>query len=118
MEEFAKDGGRLRIEPRFIEGTIHQLNPAIAGGLIDDEGHMPHAQARMTALLDVAWRPAEAADEEVAQPLFGAGQVVCGIHWPQDVVRGHLRVEGSHEPGEAFLADTRIDLIFGQVHSI
>ncbi len=72
----------------------------------------------MAALLDVARRTAEAADQEVAQPFFGAGQIVRRIHRPENVVGRHLRVERAHEAGEAVLADARVDLLLGQIHNV
>ena len=59
----------------------------------------------MPALLHVTRRPAKAPDQEVAQPLFGAGQILRRIHGPQNGVGGHLAVEGGDEAGEALLAD-------------
>ena len=70
---------------------------------------MAHPQARVAALLDVALRPAEAAHEEIAQPLLGAGEIVLGIHRPQDVVGGDLAVEESDEALEPVLADGGVD---------
>ena len=69
-------------------------------------------QPRVPALLDVACRPAEAADEEIAQTDFRSGHVVGRIHRPQDVVARDLRVEGAHEPREPLLADAIVDLEF------
>ena len=59
----------------------------------------------MAALLDVAQRPAEAADEEIAQPLFGAREVVGRVQRPEDIVVWHLPVEGGDQAGETVLAN-------------
>lgn len=118
MEELAQDGSCLWFEMRFVKGSIHQLYPAIAGGLIDDERHVPHPQSWMAALLDIAWRTTETADQKVAQPLLSAGKIVGRVHRPENVIRRHLRIEGANEAGKAFFADTHIDLILGQVHNI
>ena len=66
----------------------------------------------MTALLDVALRTAEAANQEVAQPLFGTRQVVSGVHRPQDVVARDLAVEGGNEASETLLADKGVEIGF------
>ena len=67
--------------------------------------HVPHPQARVPALLDVARRAAEPSDEKVAQPLLGAGQIVRRIHRPENRIGRHLRVERADETREAVLAD-------------
>src|SRR6185503_15778736 len=86
------------------------LHPAVAGLAVDRERGMAHAQPRVAALLDVALRSAEAAHQEVAQPLLGAGEIRLGIHWSEDVVGGDLAVEQADEALEAFLADGLVDL--------
>ena len=72
----------------------------------------------MAALLDVPRRPAEATDQEVAQPFFGTSQLVGGIHRSENVIVRHLRIKRAHESGEAVLANARIDLILGQGHNM
>ena len=94
----------------LVERAIHQLHPAIAGALIELERHVPHPQARVAALLDVALRSAEAAHQEIAQPLLGARKVVRRIHRSEDVVGGHLRVKRPDQPLKALFANLRVDL--------
>src|SRR5262245_50154959 len=69
----------------------------------------------MSALLDVARRPAESSDEKLPQPFLGASKVVGGIHRPQHRISRHLRVKRPHQAEEAFLADRRVHVLF--VHS-
>jgi hypothetical protein len=94
------------------------LHPPIAPALVDGKRHVPHAQAGMAALLDVAWRATEASDQKIAQPHLGPGQVVGRIHRAKDVVARHLGVEGAHQAGKAVLANTCIDLLFRQIHNL
>ena len=108
------DLGRQR---RLLECAIHQRHPAVARPLIDGERHVAHPQARMPTPFDVARRSAEPADEKVTQPLFRAGEIVWWIHRPQDVIAGHLRVEGADEPRKSLLPDARVDLFFRQIHN-
>ena len=68
----------------------------------------------MPALLDVARRPAEPADQEVAEALLGASQAAGRIHRAEDVVGGNLLVESSDETMEAFFADGGVNLMFVQ----
>ena len=68
-------------------------------------------------MLHVARRAAEASDEKIAQPLFGAVQVVCRIHRRENVVAGHLRIKRPHEAGESLLANAFVDLLFTQIHN-
>lgn len=71
---------------------------------------MPQAKPRVAALLDVTWWTAEAADQEVTEPLLGAGQIVRGIHRTNQIVTGHLPVEGGDEPPESVLANGGVDI--------
>ncbi len=73
---------------------------------------MTRPQPWMTALLDVTLRTAETPDQEVAEPLFRAREVVGGVHRPEDVVLRHLRVEGPHQPRKACFTDRRIEAAF------
>jgi hypothetical protein len=59
----------------------------------------------MPALGDIPLRPAEAADQELAEPVFRPLEVVFRVHHPEDVVLGHLRIEGPDQPLEAVFAD-------------
>src|SRR5690242_9677069 len=79
-QEFAKKLLRLARQRSFHEGIAHQCHPTVARCLIDVETGMAHAQARMPPLLNVALRAAEPADQEIAQPLLGAWQIVSRIH--------------------------------------
>ena len=87
-------------------------HPAVAGPPIDCKRHVPHAQPGMPALLDVPLGSAEPADDEIAQTLLGAGQIVRRVHRSQHIVGRHLRVKGADETLESFFADARIDTVF------
>ena len=89
--------------------SCHRL---IAGPLIELERHVPHAQARVPALLNVSLRPPKPADQEISQPFLGAVKVLGRIHWSEDVVGGHFRVKRRHQPGKAFLANLPVNLTF------
>jgi hypothetical protein len=118
VQELAQHARGIRIEPGRIDRAIHQVHPSIPRRAIDGKRQVAHAQPRVAALFDVAWRPAEAADEEVAQPRLGAHEILGRIHRAQHVVVRHLLVEGAHQPGEAVFADASVDLLFGQIHNI
>jgi hypothetical protein len=113
MKKVAKNPRGIGRELCPIQRSIHQLHPAIARGLIKLEWHVAHAEARMAARFFIPTRPAEAADEKIAEPLFGAGQVFLRIHRPENVVAGHLRVERRHQSLKAVFADPRVDVAFG-----
>src|SRR4051794_22938897 len=66
----------------------------------------------MSTLLDVALRPAEAADQEITQSLFRSGQVLFRVHRSEDGIGRHLRVERADQPDETVVADARVDLFF------
>src|SRR5690349_24615093 len=68
----------------------------------------------MTALLHVTRRPAEAADEEIPQSLFGAVHVFLRIHRSENVIGRHLLVERSDEALEALFADLLVDITVGK----
>ncbi len=72
----------------------------------------------MPALLDVARRPAEAADEKIPEAPLRGGEIGGGIHRAEDVIRRHLGVEQADQAGEAVLADARVDLLLGQIHNL
>lgn len=65
---------------------------------------MPHAQARMAPLLDIARRSAKAKNQKLSQPLLGPRQVLA-IHRPQNIVLGNLAVERPDQMLKTFLAD-------------
>ena len=71
---------------------------------------MPHAQTRMAALKDVAWRPAETEDEKIAQALFGALEIFVPVEGPEQIVLGNLPVESGDQTFKALFAHYRIDL--------
>lgn len=79
---------------------------------------MAHAQSRVTALLDVSRRSAEAPDEEVAKALFSPDEIVSRIHRSEDVVFGYLFVEGVDKLLKAVFADAFVDLVFADQTTI
>jgi hypothetical protein len=116
-EELAHQVRDIWRQRRFLQRSFHQRHPAVAGALIDRKRHVAHAQARVTALLDVARRPAEAANEKIAQSLFGPGQILWRVHRAQHVVVRHLGIEGTDQPAEPLLTDPCVDLFFRQIHN-
>src|SRR4029079_9326209 len=80
VEEFTQKGVNVRRQLDLVERIRHQLQPALAGGGVHRKGHMTHPQTWVAALLDVSLRSAEPADEEVAQPLLGAGEILRRVH--------------------------------------
>ena len=70
---------------------------------------MAHAQTRVAAFHDVLGRPAKAEHEEVTQALLGAGHVLGGIHWPEDVVAWDLLVECADEALETVVANAVVE---------
>jgi hypothetical protein len=71
----------------------------------------------MAALLDVARRPAKAADEEVTQPLFGASKVLRRVHRTQHLVTRHLSIKCAHQTLKSVFTNARVDLFLGQIHN-
>jgi hypothetical protein len=71
----------------------------------------------VAALLDISGRTAKATDEEITQANFRAGQVFRRIHRSQHIIARHLCVKGAHQPSETRLANTRVDLLFRQIHN-
>src|SRR5262245_60700898 len=59
----------------------------------------------MPALLDVARRTAETADQKITEPLLGPREIFLRIHRTQNRVVRNLRVERADETEEAVLAD-------------
>jgi hypothetical protein len=102
---------------RFLESPFHQQHPAITGALVDGKRHVAHPQAWMAALLDIAWRSAEAADEKVAQTLFRSREIVRRIHGAEHLIGRNLGVERTDQPGKAFFSNPCVDLFFGQIHN-
>jgi hypothetical protein len=105
VEELAEMLVNDGVEFCFVEGFGHELHPAVAGVLVDFEGAVTHAEARVTALLDVGLRAAETADEEIAETLLSAGEILVGIHRAEEVVGFDATVEGADETAETFIAD-------------
>jgi len=64
----------------------------------------------MTTLFDVARRSAEPADQKIAEALLGPGEIVCGVHRPEDIVVRHPAIERGGETGEPVLTDQRVDV--------
>ena len=115
MEKLREHRGHVRRQRRLHERAIHQLHPAIARGLSDRKWHVTHAQSRMSALFDVAHRPAEATDHKIAQALFGASEVLGGIHRAEDVVVRYLRIERANQTSEAFFTNPIENLVFSEL---
>ncbi len=97
---------------RRVERVVHHRHPAVARLLIQPIRMVSHAQAGVAALLLVARRAAEAADQEVTQPGLRAGHIILRIHRPEQIVRRHLGVERLHQPLEAVFPNARKDLPF------
>ena len=95
----------------FPQCVVHQLHPAVAGSLMDRERQMPRAQAGMASLFDIAFRAAKPVNQKIAQPLFGAGQIVGRVHRAEHIVAGDLPVESGNETREALLANLRKNLV-------
>src|SRR5690606_30702845 len=85
VEEGSECVGHVVGQGGRVQGLRHELHPTVAGRLIDGEWSMALAQARVAALLNIAIRPAKAADQEVPQARFRAGHVARWIHRPQNV---------------------------------
>lgn len=75
------------------------------------------AKTGMSALLNVAVGAAESPDKEIAETLFGARQIMRGIHGAENVVGGNLRVERVNKAGETFFADQFVELCLVSRHS-
>ena len=81
------------------------MHPAVAGGLIDSEGKVAGAQARMSAFLDVFLRATKTIDQEITKTLLCVLKFVTRIHGAEDIVLRDLAVEGGLQAREAFLSD-------------
>lgn len=90
------------------------MNPAVASFLVDGKRDVPHAQARMAALLQVSGGSAESHYQEVAQALLGFGKIASGVHRREDLILRNLAVERAHQPLKAFLADDGIKIVLVQ----
>ena len=111
MKEFTQERIDVLRKPDFIERVRHQLQPALAGGAVDGEGHVPHAKARVAALLDIALGTTEPADEEIPEALLGPGVIRTRIHGTEDVVGWDLPVKRGDQTMKAVFADGGIDLV-------
>jgi hypothetical protein len=69
------------------------------------ERGVTHAEARMTALLDVPLRTAESEDQEIPEALFSPVEIVLWIHWAQDFVISDLSIKGSNQALKAVFPD-------------
>ena len=114
VKEVAKRLFGFRGERGFDESVVHQRDPAVAGVDVDRETTVAHAEAGMAALLDISGGAAEAEDEELPKPGFGAVEIGGGIHGAEDVICGNLPVEGVNQAAKTIVADRLIDLIFGK----
>jgi len=110
VEEFTEEPVDVGRQPHFVERVGHQLQPPLARRGVDRKRHVSHPQPRVSALLHVALRPPEPADEKVAQPLLGACEIPWRIHRPENLVAGHLLVKGGNEAAKAVFADRRVDV--------
>ena len=59
----------------------------------------------MAALFDVDLRTTETADEEIAEPLLCAFQIMGRIHGPKNVVIRNLAIKRGRKALKSFLAD-------------
>ena len=91
-------------EPERVDGVHHVQQPAVAHVGRDLEGHVPHPQARVTALLGVGRRAAPVLLEEHPEALLGRAEVVLGVEGAQRLVLGDAAVELAHELGEGLVA--------------
>jgi hypothetical protein len=72
---------------------------------------VPHTQPRVSTFLYITLRPAESEDEEIAQSLLGALEIVLRIHRAEDTVPGNLPIERPHEASKPILTDERIHFL-------
>ena len=105
LEEGAKLFFGLRGQGRLGECTVHEFDPAVAGGTVNLEGKMPGAQTGVSPLGDVAFRSPKAIDQEIAKASFGGFALACRIHRSQNVVLRDLPVKGGDETSETFFPD-------------
>lgn len=96
------------------ESVIHQGDPSIAGLAVNGETGVAHAQSRMTTLLDVGGRAAEAKYQELAEAGFSAGEIGRGVHGAENAVGGDLAIKGVDKAVETIFADGLIDPILWQ----
>ena len=63
---------------------------------------------------EIALRSAKPEDQEIAQALFGAGEIVARVHRAEHVIPRHLAVERGDEALKSILADERINVLIVQ----
>jgi hypothetical protein len=73
---------------------------------------MPHTKSRMAALLDIAFRTAEAKDQKITQPLFGAREIVLRVYRPEDIVARDLPVKSRDEAPKTIFPKYGKHLVF------
>jgi len=113
VKEVAQGGGGGGGDGGFFEGGVHHLDPAVAGGVVNGEGGVAHAETGVAAGFEVIHGATEAKFEEVAEALFGTGEVMFGVHGAEDVVGSDLAVEGGDEAGKTVFANLGINFVFG-----
>ena len=96
------------------ESIVHQSDPSITCLLIDRERGMSQSQLWVTSMLQIILRATKTKNQEHAQANFCPLQVLHGIHWPQDIIRGDLFVERANELTNSLSPDRFVDIIFCQ----
>lgn len=104
---------------RFRESRIHQLHPAIASLLIDDERHVPHSQTRMSALVNIGFGSSKSIDQKIGQSFLGMSQSVRWIHRSQQVIAGNATIELRDQSAQSCFADEVVNRFwFGFAHRL
>lgn len=103
-EEGGEGFGVRGLDGGVLHGGAHEVEPAVALGEADGEGHVAHAQAGVAAFFDVGLGAAEAEDEEVGEAFFGAGPVVLRVEGADDFVLPDTLVKGGDEGTQGGLA--------------
>lgn len=116
VKELPQHSRRLFRQLYFLQRSVHQLHPPIAPTLIDVKRPVPHAQARMAALLRVGLRAAETLDEKFLKPLLRAGHIVGWIHGAEDVVGDNATIKRADESGKSILTDRGVDVGVEKIH--
>lgn len=112
FEESEQDAGGIGREIRFEKSGAHQLHPAIAGGSIDCERSVAHAQTGMATSFDVGLRTAKTVDEKAAQTLFGGGEIAAAVHGTENAIVGDLLIKCGDQPRKSFVADGGVYFVF------
>src|SRR5208282_3836984 len=87
---------------------------AVARGLVDSEGLMPHAQPGVTAGFGISRRTAESPDEEISQAPLSGRQITALVHWPKDLIGRDPAIKRPHKPTKSVFADQPVDVGFLQ----